>query len=98
MDINVSQKGYSRKLKAVDVFITSEQITVPFLYPGCIANIEMRKSGKTDTSYFTKLMITEVSHEVDAKEVITVVILRLLLQIQVLFQDQNLKCQNLRHR
>lgn len=27
----------------------------------------MRKSGKTDTSYFTKLMITEVSHEVDAR-------------------------------
>lgn len=66
MDINASQKGTAGS-KAVDVFITSGTTTVPFLYPGCIANIEMRKSSKTNTSYFTKLMITEVSHEVDAR-------------------------------
>jgi uncharacterized protein involved in type VI secretion and phage assembly len=41
--------------------------TVPFLYPGCIADIEMRKTDTNDTSYFTKLMITEVVHEVDAR-------------------------------
>lgn len=66
MDISDSQKGATGS-KAVDVFVTSGNTSVPFLYPSCIADIEMRKSGKTTTNYFTKLMITEVTHEVDAR-------------------------------
>ena len=66
MDIGASQKS-SAGSKAVDVFVTSGTTTVPFMYPGCIADIEMRKPGKTTTNYFTKLMITEVTHEVDAR-------------------------------
>jgi uncharacterized protein involved in type VI secretion and phage assembly len=66
MDINASQKGTAGS-KASEVFITSGTTTVPFLYPGCTADIEMRKSESNETSYFTKLMITEVTHEVDAR-------------------------------
>lgn len=66
MDIDASQKGTAGS-KAAEVFITSGNTTVPFLYPGCIADIEMRKTDSNDTSYFTKLMLIEVTHEVDAR-------------------------------
>ncbi|MGU3373623.1 type VI secretion system Vgr family protein [Chryseobacterium sp. M5A1_1a] len=66
MDIDASQKGTAGS-KASGVFITSGTTTVPFLYPGCIADIEMRKSDTNETSYFTKLMIMEVTHEVDGR-------------------------------
>ncbi|MEE6128585.1 phage baseplate assembly protein V [Chryseobacterium arthrosphaerae] len=66
MDIDASQKGTAGS-KAVNVFITSGNTSIPFLYPGCIADLEMRKSETNQTSYFTKLMITAVSHEVDAR-------------------------------
>lgn len=66
MDIDASQKGTAGS-KASEVFITSGTSTIPFLYPGCIADIEMRKSDSNETSYFTKLMIIDVNHEVDAR-------------------------------
>ncbi|MGU3375206.1 type VI secretion system Vgr family protein [Chryseobacterium sp. M5A1_1a] len=66
MDIDASQKGTAGS-KAAEVFITSGNTTVPFLYPGCIADIEMRKTDTNETSYFTKLMLIEVIHEVDAR-------------------------------
>ncbi|CAH0207503.1 phage baseplate assembly protein V [Chryseobacterium sp. Bi04] len=66
MDIDASQKGAAGS-KASEVFVTSGNTTVPFLYPGCIADIEMRKSDTNDTGYFTKLMLIEVTHEVDAR-------------------------------
>jgi len=66
MDVDASQKGTAGS-KASDVFVTSGTTTVPFLYPGCIADIAMRKTGSNETAYFTKLMIMEVYHEVDAR-------------------------------
>jgi len=66
MDIDASQKGTAGS-KASEVFVTSGNTTVPFLYPGCIADVEMRKPDSNETSYFTKLMLIEVTHEVDAR-------------------------------
>lgn len=66
MDIDASQKGTAGS-NASKVFITSGETTVPFLYPGCTADVEMRKHDTNQTSYFTKLMITEVTHEVNAR-------------------------------
>ena len=66
MDIDASQKGTAGS-NASQVFITSGETTVPFLYPGCTADVEMRKQDTNQTSYFTKLMMTEVTHEVDAR-------------------------------
>lgn len=66
MDIDASQKGTAGS-KAAEVFVTSGNTTVPFLYPGCIADIGMRKTDSNETSYFTKVMMVEVNHEVDAR-------------------------------
>lgn len=66
MDIDASQKGTAGS-KASEVFITTGNTSVPFLYPGCTADIEMRKTDSNETSYFTKLMMIEVTHEVDAR-------------------------------
>jgi len=66
MDIDASQKGTAGS-NASQVFITSGETTVPFLYPGCTADVEMRKADSNQTSYFTKLMMIEVTHEVDAR-------------------------------
>lgn len=66
MDVDASQKGTAGS-KASEVFVTSGTTTVPFLYPGCPADLEMRKSETNDTSYFTKILMTEVCHEVDAR-------------------------------
>ncbi len=66
MDVDASQKGTAGS-KAAEVFVTSGTTTVPFLYPGCPVDLEMRKSETNDTSYFTKILMTEVRHEVDAR-------------------------------
>ncbi|MDQ1097219.1 type VI secretion system secreted protein VgrG [Chryseobacterium sp. SORGH_AS909] len=66
MDIDASQKGTAGS-KASDVFVTTGSTTVPFLYPGCIADVEMRKTGSNETAYFTKLMIIATEHEVDSR-------------------------------
>ncbi|WP_284463953.1 phage baseplate assembly protein V [Chryseobacterium sp.] len=65
MDVVISQTSTAGS-KAVDVFTVSGGTTIPFLYPGCVADINMRQTDSNKTSYFTKLMMTEVIHEVDA--------------------------------
>ncbi|BAP30457.1 uncharacterized protein CHSO_1420 [Chryseobacterium sp. StRB126] len=64
MDVVISQTSTAGS-RAVDVFTVSGGTTIPFLYPGCVADINMRKTDSNQTSYFTKLMITEVTHEID---------------------------------
>jgi uncharacterized protein involved in type VI secretion and phage assembly len=64
MDVVISQTSTAGS-RAVDVFTVSGGTTIPFLYPGCVADINMRKTDTNKTSYFTKLMVTEVIHEVD---------------------------------
>ncbi|MGE8555562.1 MAG: type VI secretion system Vgr family protein [Chryseobacterium jejuense] len=64
MDVVISQTSTAGS-RAVDVFTVSGGTTIPFLYPGCVADINMRKTDSNQTSYFTKLMVTEVTHEVD---------------------------------
>ena len=66
LDVDDSQKS-ARGSKSVEVFTVSGNTTVPFLYVGCVADIDMRKPDSNQTSHFTTLMITEVSHEVDAR-------------------------------
>ncbi|MGL6128738.1 type VI secretion system Vgr family protein [Chryseobacterium artocarpi] len=66
MDVDDSQKSAAGSA-AVEVFTVSGNTTVPFLYPGCTADIQMRKPDSNETAYFTKVTITETSHEVDAR-------------------------------
>lgn len=65
-DVDSSQKGTAGS-NATQVFVTTGNTSLPFLYPGCLADIKMRKKDSTKTSHFTKLMITEVNHEVDGR-------------------------------
>lgn len=51
--------------KAVEVFTVTGNASIPFLYPGCVADLEMRKPDSSKTSYFTRIMVTETTHEVD---------------------------------
>ncbi|MDR2238251.1 MAG: phage baseplate assembly protein V [Chryseobacterium sp.] len=64
MDVTNSQTSTAGS-QAVEVFTVSGKTTVPFLYPGCVAEVKMRKTDSNETTYFTKVMITEVNHEVD---------------------------------
>uniref|UniRef100_UPI002240DEEF type VI secretion system Vgr family protein n=1 Tax=Chryseobacterium sp. YIM B08800 TaxID=2984136 RepID=UPI002240DEEF len=64
LDVEYSQKSTSGS-EAVNVFNLSGSTTVPFLHPGCSVDIEMRKPDTNETSYFTRIMITETIHEID---------------------------------
>lgn len=63
-DIEAAQKSMSGSA-AVSVFVTSGVTTVPFLYPGCLIEMNMRKPNSAESNYFTKLMVIEVTHKVD---------------------------------
>jgi len=65
LDVEYSQKSASGS-EGVSVFSISGGTTVPFLHPGCVADVQMRKLDSNESSYFTKIMITETTHEVDA--------------------------------
>ncbi|WP_282630815.1 type VI secretion system Vgr family protein [Empedobacter sedimenti] len=56
-----SEAGFN----GVEVFTVNGSTTIPFLYPGCVVDLEMRKPDSNQTSYFTRLMITDVEHDVD---------------------------------
>lgn len=64
LDVEYSQKSTSGS-QAVNVFSLSGSTTVPFLHPGCIADVQMRKPDSNETSYFTRIMVTEAVHEID---------------------------------
>ena len=51
--------------KAVEVFTVTGNISIPFLYPGCVADLEMRRPESNQTGHFTRVMVTEATHEVD---------------------------------
>ena len=64
MDVTNSQTSTAGS-QAVEVFTVSGDTTVPFLYPGCVADLKMRKEDSNETTYFTKVMVTEAIHEID---------------------------------
>ncbi len=64
-DVEAAQKSASGSI-ATDVFTTKGQTTVPFLYPGCIIEMNMLKPSSPESTYFTKLMIIQIEHKVDA--------------------------------
>lgn len=64
LDIENSQRSVSGSA-AVNVFSVEGSTTVPFLHPGCIVDVQMRKPDTNQTSYFTRAMVTETTHEID---------------------------------
>jgi hypothetical protein len=65
LDVEYSQKSTAGS-EAVNVFSLSGNTTVPFLHPGCVVDVQMRKVDTNQSDYFTRIMITEVTHEIDA--------------------------------
>ena len=45
-----SEAGFN----GVEVFTVNGSTTIPFLYPGCVVDLEMRKPDSNQTSYFTR--------------------------------------------
>ncbi|WP_051890269.1 type VI secretion system Vgr family protein [Chryseobacterium vrystaatense] len=70
LDVDEVQKSAAGSA-AVEVFKVSGNTSIPFLYPGCTADLEMKKPDSSETSYFTRLMITEISHELDTNGIYT---------------------------
>ena len=66
MDVVLSQTSASGS-KATEVFSVTADTSVPFLYPGCVADIYIRKENSDELSYFTRVMMVEVNHELDAR-------------------------------
>ncbi|MDR6920881.1 MULTISPECIES: type VI secretion system Vgr family protein [Chryseobacterium] len=64
LDVEYSQKSTSGS-EAVNVFSVSGNTTVPFLHPGCVVDLQMRKPDTNESSYFTRIMVTETTHEID---------------------------------
>ena len=64
-DIQTAQKSTVGSI-ATQVFITSGKTSVPFLYPGCVVEMEMYDSINKEANYLTKLMITQVNHTLDS--------------------------------
>jgi len=64
LDVEYSQRSTAGS-EAVNVFNLSGSTTVPFLHPGCLVDVEMRKVDTNETSYFTRIMVTETTHEID---------------------------------
>ena len=63
-DIEAAQKSANGSM-AANVFTTSGTTSVPYLYPGCLVELNMPKPDSAESSYFTRLMIIQVEHTVD---------------------------------
>lgn len=64
LDVEYSQRSTAGS-EAVNVFSLSGNTTVPFLHPGCVVDVQMRKVDSNESDYFTRIMVTEISHEID---------------------------------
>jgi len=51
---------------ASEAFILSGTTTVPFLYPGCMIEMNFKKPQSAEVKYYSRLLVTSVSHSVDA--------------------------------
>jgi len=64
-DVEATQKS-AAGAAAANAFTLTGKTTVPFLYPGCLIEMNFRKPESSDVKYFSKLIVTEVSHSLDA--------------------------------
>ncbi|MGG5639280.1 type VI secretion system Vgr family protein [Myroides sp. C20-1] len=52
--------------EGINVLVITGVTTIPFLYPGCVVELNMLQPNKKVSSHFTTLIITEIEHAVDA--------------------------------
>lgn len=49
------------------MYFLYQEIQPFLLHPGCVVDVQMRKIDTNESAYFTRIMVTEVSHEVDTR-------------------------------
>ena len=64
VDVQQSQNSTAGSA-AVETFVTTGRTSVPFLFPGCVVDMQLLKPGTKQKTYFTRLMITKIEHTVD---------------------------------
>jgi uncharacterized protein involved in type VI secretion and phage assembly len=65
-DVETRQQGNTGNL-ATQLLVVTGKTTVPFLYPACIVDLNMRKPGTGEVAYFSKLLVTSIHHHLDAQ-------------------------------
>ena len=65
MDIGLTQQAASGA-KAAEAFTLTGTTTVPFLYPGCLIEMNFRKPQSSDVKYYSRLLVTNINHQLDA--------------------------------
>ncbi|MFZ4861462.1 type VI secretion system Vgr family protein [Sphingobacterium sp. Mn56C] len=63
-DLDAKQEGKTGGA-SVNSFVTTGRTRIPFLYPGCLVDMDMLHAETNEPTYFTRLMITAVNHTVD---------------------------------
>lgn len=64
-DVLYAQRGVIGS-EGIQVFVTTGVTTIPFLYPGCVVELNMLHPNKKVSRHFTTLVITDIEHTVDA--------------------------------
>ena len=54
-------------LQAIEVFTVTGTTSLPFLYPGCIVDLDMKRPNILKPNYFTRVIITDIEHSIDTK-------------------------------
>jgi type VI secretion system secreted protein VgrG len=65
-DIEITQKG-DIGAAAANMFTLTGNTSVPFLFPGCLIEMNFRRPDSNDVQYFSRMLITQVNHYLDAK-------------------------------
>ena len=65
-EVQITQKS-TAGAAAAEAFTLTGKTSVPFLYPGCLIEMNFRKPDSSDVRYFSRMIITAVSHSLDAR-------------------------------
>ncbi len=65
-DVEAAQNSINGSV-AAESFTLTGTTTVPFLYPGCLVEMNFRKPESSDVKYFSRLIVTAVKHSVDMR-------------------------------
>jgi len=63
-DVTTSQSGVIGS-GAASLFTITGSTSIPFLHPGCLIDVNFKKEDGNGYKYFSKMLVTEVSHSLD---------------------------------
>ncbi|XZF14361.1 type VI secretion system Vgr family protein [Chitinophagaceae bacterium MMS25-I14] len=65
-DVEATQKG-AAGAAAATMFTVTGSTSIPFLYPGCLIELNFRKPESSEAKYFSRMLVTSINHHVDAR-------------------------------